>query len=122
MGVVLLRAHPRNGFYVAKWTFMCPLRGSKSMGRLEAVLGQLRRCWGHEVPFLRCFGQIGPSGRFVGAAPIFFALQALHSGRFAPFCRKQGAFMWVYVAVSRSDFYVFLRESRYLLGPRRSSS
>ena len=50
---------------------------------------------------------------FVGAAPNFFALQALHSGRFALFCRKQGAFMWVYVAVSRSDFYVFLRESPY---------
>jgi len=62
------------------------------MGRLAADLGQLRRRWGHEVPFLRCFGQIwprnamygvsGPSGRLaVGAAPIFFALQALHSGR-----------------------------------------
>ena len=50
---------------------------------------------------------------FVGAAPIVFALQVLHSGRFALFCRKQGAFMWVYVAVSRSDFYVFLREPPY---------
>ena len=59
LGVVLLCAHPRNAFYVAKWTFMCPLRGSK-MGRLGAVLGQFRRCWGHEVPFLRCFGQIWP--------------------------------------------------------------
>ena len=122
LGVVLLRAHPRNAFYVAKWTFTCPLRGSK-MGRLGAVLGQFRRCWGHEVPFLRCFGQIWPRNAiygtraFVGAAPIFFALQVLHSGRFALFCRKQGAFMWVYVAVSRSDFYVFLRGSPYRLQP-----
>ena len=59
IGVVLLCAHPRNALYVEKWTFMCSLRGSK-MGRLEAVLGQFRRCWGHEVPFLRCFGQIWP--------------------------------------------------------------
>ena len=55
-GVVLLCAHPRNALYVVKWTFMCPLRGSK-MGRLEAALGQFRRCWGHEVPCWRCFGQ-----------------------------------------------------------------
>ena len=27
IGVVLLCAHPRNAFYVAKWTFTCPLRG-----------------------------------------------------------------------------------------------
>ena len=59
IGVVLLCAHPRNALYVEKWTFMCSLRGSK-MGRLVAVLGQFRRCWGHEVPFLRCFGQIWP--------------------------------------------------------------
>ena len=59
IGVVLLCAHPRNALYVENWIFMCSLRGSK-MGRLEAVLGQFRRCWGHEVPFLRCFGQIWP--------------------------------------------------------------
>ena len=29
IGVVLLCAHPRNAVYVAKWTFMCPLCGSK---------------------------------------------------------------------------------------------
>ena len=61
---------------------------------------------------------IGCTRAFVGAAPIFFALQALHSARFALFCGKQGAFMWVYVAVSRSDFYVFLRGSPYRLEPR----
>ena len=60
---------------------------------------------------------IGCTRAFVRAAPIFFALQALHSGRFALFCRKQGAFMWVYVAVSRSEFYVFLRGSLYPLQP-----
>ena len=51
LGVVLLCAHPRNALYVAKWTFMCPLRGPK-MGRLGAVLGHFFRCWGHEVPCL----------------------------------------------------------------------
>ena len=81
-------------------------------------------------PFEGCFGpcsslsalfrpdmaqkcDVGCTRAFVGAAPIFFALQVLHSGRFALFCCKQGGFMWVYVAVSRSDFYVFLREPPY---------
>ena len=39
--------------------------GSK-MGRLEAVLGQFRRCWGHEVPCLRCFGQTWPRNAIWG--------------------------------------------------------
>ena len=34
---------------------------------------------------------------FVGAALKHFALQALDSARLALFCRKHGAFMWVYV-------------------------
>ena len=46
---------------------------------------------------------------FVGAALKHSALQALDSARLALFCRKHGAFMWVYVAVSAGDFYVFLR-------------
>ena len=106
IGVVLLCAHPRNAVYVAKWTFMCPLCGSK-MGRLGALLGQFCRCWGHEVPCWRCFGQGGPGlawrcwiwgmPGFVGAALKSFALQALDSARLALFCRKHGAFMWVYV-------------------------
>ena len=79
-------------------------------GPLEAFLGQFRRFGGHEVgsslfalfrPDMAQKCDIGCSRAFVGAAPIFFALQALHPGRFALFCRKQGAFMWVYVAVSR---------------------
>ena len=65
IGVVLLCAHPRNAVYVAKWTFMCPLCGSK-MGRLGALLGQFCRCWGHEVPCWRCFGQGGPGNARYG--------------------------------------------------------
>ena len=47
----------------------------------------------------------GCSDFFCFAGPPFRA--------FRTFCRKQGAFMWVYVAVSRSDFDVFLREPPY---------
>ena len=43
----------------------------------------------------------------------YFALQALDSARLALFCRKHGAFMWVYVAVSAGHFYVFLCGSPY---------
>ena len=50
---------------------------------------------------------------FVGAALNFFVLQALNSARLARLCRKQGAFMWVDVAVFAGDFYVFLCGSPY---------
>ena len=39
----------------------------------------------------------GYARAFVGAALKIFALQALNSARLARFCRKHGAFMWVYV-------------------------
>ena len=55
---------------------------------------------------------------FIGAALNHFALQALDSARLALFCRKHGAFMWVYVAVSAGHFYVFLCGSLYPSKPR----
>ena len=78
-----------------------------------AVVGAMKFPFALFRPDMAQKCDMGCTRAFVGAAPIFFALQALHSGRFALFCRKQGAFMWVYVAVSRSDFYVFLRGSPY---------
>ena len=90
-------------------------------------MGQFLRCWGHEVPCWRCFGQGGPRNAiwgmgscraFVGGvALIFFALQALDSARLALFLPRAGAFMWVYVAVSAGGFYVFLCGSLYPLEP-----
>ena len=81
------------------------------------------RCWGHEVPCWRCFGQGGPRNAiwgmgscraFVGGVALkFFALQALDSARLALFLPRAGAFMWVYVAVSAGGFYVFLCGSLY---------
>ena len=60
---------------------------------------------------------------FVGAALKSFALQgALDSARLALFCRKHGAFMWVYVAVSTGHFYVFLCGSLYPSKPNRPFS
>ena len=77
------------------------------MGRLGAVLGQFFRCWGHEVPCWRCFGQGGPRNAiwgmgscraFVGGVALkFFALQALDLARLALFLSRAGAFMWVYL-------------------------
>ena len=116
MGVVLLRAHPRNGFYVAKWTFMCPLRGSK-MGRLEAFLGQFRRCWGHEVPFLRCFAQIwrrnaiwGVPGRLLGLLRFFLlCCRSSIQGVSHIFAASRGflcEFTWLFPGATLMCFYV----------------
>ena len=83
-------------------------------GPFGGCFGPIFRCWGHEVPCWRCFGQGGPRNAiwgmgscraFVGGvALIFFALQALDSARLALFLPRAGAFMWVYVAVSAGGF------------------
>ena len=115
LGVVLLRAHPRNAFYVAKWTFTCPLRGSK-MGRLGAVLGQFRRCWGHEVPFLRCFGQTWPRnaiwgvpGRLLGLLRFFLLCRPSIQGVSHLFAASRGllcGFTWLFPGATFMCFYV----------------
>ena len=99
-------------FYVPiTWTKNGPFGGC--FGPISPLLGPCSSLFVLFRPDMAQKCDMGCTRAFVGAAPIFFALQVLHSGRFALFCRKQGAFMWVYVAVSRSDFYVFLRGSRY---------
>ena len=87
-------------------------------GPFGGCFGPIFRCWGHEVPCWRCFGQgglrnaiwgMGSCRAFVGGVALkFFALQALNSARMALFLPRAGAFIWVYVAVSAGGFYVFL--------------
>ena len=56
-------------------------------GPLEAFLGQFRRFGGHEVPFLRCFGQIRPRnaiwgvpGRLLGLLRFFLLCRSSIQG------------------------------------------
>ena len=113
IGVVLLCAHPRNALYVEigllcahyvdqKWAVwrlfwanfavvgamkfpFCVVSAREGLEMLD--MGYARVCWCCSESF--CF--VGP--RF---------------SAFGTFCRKHGAFMWVYVAVSAGFFYVFL--------------
>ena len=43
-------------------------------GPLGALLGQFCRCWGHEVPCWRCFGQGGPGNARYGVCQVLLVL------------------------------------------------
>ena len=78
-------------------------------GPISPLLGPCRSLFALFRPDMAQKCDIGCSRAFVGAAPIFFALQVLHSGRFALFAASRGllcGFTWLFPGATFMCFYV----------------